>query len=83
MTNPLRLFDLAEGSERVLTRIKMRTPGLVLAADFRLDPHPVWCDSGNLLIFNAVQDGRRRVFVADTRSLNQVAGPNCLKGAGC
>ena len=80
---PLRLFDLAEGTERVLTRIKIRTPGLAVAGDFRLDPHPVWCDNGNLLIFNAVQEGRRRVFVADTRRLNQVSGPNCLSGTGC
>lgn len=75
----LRLLDLAEGTERVFTRIRTRTPGFETASDFRLDPHPVWCAGGDLLIFNAMQGGRRRVFAADTRSLNAVPGPDGLK----
>ncbi len=75
----LRLFDLERGTERVFTRVHIRTPGQDAAPDFRLDPHPVWCDGGNMLIFNAMQNNRRRVFAADTRELNAVSGPNCLK----
>ena len=64
---PLWLFDLARGTERVLTRLDIATPGLEKSSNFRLDPHPVWCDHDNFLIFNAMEHGSRRVFIADMR----------------
>ena len=65
-TVPLRLFDLKEMTEKVLVRMDVKTPGDDYI-DFRLDPHPVWCDDFNLLIFNAIWRGSRRVLAADMR----------------
>jgi len=64
---PLRFFDLKEMTEHALTRIHTETEGGKREIDFRLDPHPVWCDHWNLLIFNAIWKGNRRVFAADMR----------------
>ena len=64
---PLRFFDLQEMTERALTRLQTRTEGDCREVDFRLDPHPVWCDDFNLLIFNAIWRGSRRVLAADMR----------------
>ena len=64
---PIRLIDLETNTERALTRVDITTPGLVKSYNFRLDPHPVWCDNDNFLIFNAMENGARRVFLADMR----------------
>lgn len=64
---PIRLIDLETNTERALTRVDITTPGLAKSYNFRLDPHPVWCDNDNFLIFNAMENGARRVFLADMR----------------
>lgn len=67
-SSPIRIFDLKNDTEDILTRIQIKTQGM---GDFRLDPHPVWCDNYNLLIFNAIWRGSRRVFAADMRRFQQ------------
>ena len=64
---PLRLFDLKENTERALAWIDTLTEGTGRGIDARLDPHPVWCDHYNLLLFNAMYQGKRGVFCADMR----------------
>lgn len=64
---PLRLLDLKENTEQVLSWIDTKTEGHDWGIDARLDPHPVWCDNYNLLLFNAMYNGTRGVFCADMR----------------
>ena len=68
---PLRLCDLKNMTERVLTRLHIKTEGDSREVDFRLDPHPVWCEHWDLLIFNAIWHGSRRVFAADMRKFQE------------
>ena len=68
---PLRLFDLKENTERVLVWIDTQTEGDLLGLDCRLDPHPVWCGHYDLLIFNAMHQGKRGVFCADMRKFQE------------
>ncbi len=68
---PLRLFDLKNMTERVLTCLHIKTEGDSRKVDFRLDPHPVWCEHWDLLIFNAIWHGSRRVFAADMRKFQE------------
>ncbi|MBO7153924.1 MAG: hypothetical protein J6W67_08995 [Lentisphaeria bacterium] len=70
-TIPLRLFDLKENTERDLVRIDTLTEGFSWGIDARLDPHPVWCDNFNLLIFNAMYKGTRSVLCADMRKFQE------------
>ena len=64
---PLRFFDLENMTERALTYLQTKTEGDCREVDFRLDPHPVWCCNFELLVFNAIWRGARRIMAADMR----------------
>ena len=64
-TVPLRLIDLAQGSEEAIVRINT-VPGFRGPLnELRVDPHPAWNRRFERIVFNAYPDGTRRVFVAD------------------
>ena len=65
------MFDLKENTEHALVWINTLTEGAARGLDCRLDPHPVWCDNCNLLIFNAMHQGKRCVFCADMRKFQE------------
>lgn len=69
-TVPLRLFDLQNGSEKVFLRLPVKTPGDDQHIDFRLDPHPVWVNNFQQIIFNGMYNSSRAVFCADLSALS-------------
>lgn len=64
---PLRLLDLRRGRERHWAYVPIHVPEQARHSGFRVDPHVVWCDGCRLAIFNAVDNGVRRVYAADMR----------------
>ncbi len=66
-TTPLRWIDPAAGTEQTLARIRNGTD--FDSSPLRLDPHPAWDRTWQWIAFNAIDQGRRRVFVADMRGL--------------
>jgi hypothetical protein len=63
---PLRLIDLRKRSETVLAHVRLtRSDSVELAAEHRIDAHPVWDRTGRLVFFNGVDDDTRSVFVCD------------------
>jgi hypothetical protein len=65
---PIRLIDLDAREETTLVRVP--TPLVVGPNEaLRVDPHPAWDRSYQLIAFNAFLDGTRRVCVADLGSL--------------
>ncbi|MBO9605215.1 MAG: hypothetical protein J7639_04660 [Paenibacillaceae bacterium] len=64
-TVPLRLIDLAAGTERTLVRINVANPGTAVASALRVDPHPAWAPDQRHIVFNGFVDGTRRAFLAD------------------
>ena len=63
----LSLPDLLAVEKEVAAAHNTLTEGTGRGIDARLDPHPVWCDNYNLLLFNAMYNGWRGVFCADMR----------------
>jgi WD40 repeat protein len=74
-TTPLRWIDLASGHERDLIRMTTAVAAGRHVA-LRVDPHPAWDASRRLVAFNLVQDGVRRVALADCSALVSAGG--CL-----
>ncbi len=68
---PLRFFDLSDKSERALTYLEIYTPALSIDADYRLDPHPAWSNDYQLLFFNGMIHGKRKLFAADMRKFEE------------
>lgn len=62
---PLRLIDIATGSERELVRMQTATEAQSRHPALRVDPHPAWDRSFRYVAFNGYADGTRRVYVAD------------------
>ncbi len=65
---PLRLINLDTMEEQHFCWIFTDLDRLV---DFntRVDPHPEWSHDGNRICFNAIDEGKRQVMVADMRPL--------------
>jgi hypothetical protein len=64
-TSPLRLMDLARGTEMTLVNIYVSMTG----GEFRVDPHPAWDRTGRYVAFNGFVNGTRQVYVADLSTL--------------
>ena len=64
-TSPLRLLDVAHGTERTLVSMFVS----MTAGEFRVDPHPAWDPKGRFVAFNGFVGGTRGVFVADLTAL--------------
>jgi hypothetical protein len=65
---PIRLIDIAEKVETHIARIYTKR----LDGPCRIDPHPVWSHKHDKIIWNGIENGKRRVFIADmTKLLNK------------
>lgn len=64
-TVPLRLIDLAAGTETAIVRVNVGNPGTQTSSALRVDPHPAWAPDNRHVVFNGYVEGARRVFVAD------------------
>jgi hypothetical protein len=62
---PIRLIDLTDNSEKYISRIFTNR----LDGPCRIDPHPVWSQKHRKIIWNGIENGKRRVFIADASSL--------------
>jgi hypothetical protein len=62
---PIRLIELTRNIESAIAKVYTNE----LMGPKRVDPHPVWSETGSRVCFNGVLDGRRHVFIADTSSL--------------
>jgi hypothetical protein len=60
-TSPLRLLNLAHGTEQTVVKIFVS----MTAGEFRVDPHPAWDRTGRFVAFNGFVNGTRNVFIAD------------------
>ncbi len=70
-TIPLRLIDVAAGTEKDIVRINTVPDYSGPNGELRVDPHPAWDRTYARITFNAFVGGTRRVFVADlTQELN-------------
>jgi hypothetical protein len=67
-TTPLRWVDLASGREREIVRMTTAVAAGRHGA-LRVDPHPAWDRTRRQVAFNLVQDGVRRVALADCTQL--------------
>lgn len=70
---PIRLLDMTTQLENKLSRIYTENRN----GPCRIDPHPVWSRNRNAIIWNGIKDGKRRVFVADTKKLIANGLENC------
>lgn len=61
----IRLADLENKTIDEIIRMPVETG---LEPNLRLDPHPVWCANGNLIVFNGFADGTRRIYCAEYSS---------------
>jgi hypothetical protein len=68
-TAPIRLVNVATGSETLLARIRIQPLAEKATGALRVDPHPAWDRGYTRIAFNACPDGRRQVFVADLRAM--------------
>jgi hypothetical protein len=66
-TVPLRWVDVERGSERCLVRMNTKPASRDVA--LRVDMHPAWDRTGRYVIFNGVDGGSRRVYIADMQSV--------------
>jgi len=66
---PLRLIDLASGSETRFVRIRTRPEWKGPKNELRVDPHPAWDPTFRFVAFNACPDGPRKVYLADLGTL--------------
>ncbi|MFC0205006.1 TolB-like translocation protein [Novosphingobium soli] len=64
-TVPIRKIDIASGKETELVRIQAKPFHLGPRNALRVDPHPAWTNDGQAIVFNAINDGVRQVFLAD------------------
>jgi Tol biopolymer transport system component len=64
-TVPIRLVDVAAGTEQTALRIPSKPDYTGPRHLLRVDPHPAWGPSGRFVVYNACPDGKRRVFIAD------------------
>lgn len=64
-TSPLRLIDVARGTEQTVVKIFVS----MTAGEFRVDPHPAWDRTGRFVVFNGFVGGTRNVFIADFSAL--------------
>ena len=67
-TVPLRWVDVRDGSEREVCRVVTRPPHAGVST-LRVDPHPCWDRSWRYVTFTGVENGARRIFLADMRPL--------------
>ncbi len=80
-TAPLRLIDLRDGTERILAQVPLtRKTAEKLDSEFRIDAHPAWDRTGQLVIFNGVYNNTRCVFIADLRELMSTTRQKPLAG---
>lgn len=64
-TVPLRWIDLRTGREQCLVRIDTFNPATAIHSVLRCDPHPAWDRTWRYVVFNGMEDGVRRVYIAD------------------
>jgi hypothetical protein len=66
---PIRWIDTRDSSEEILVRIPALPdcPGPKL--ELRVDPHPAWDRDYRRIVFNGVENGKRRVYLADLSEL--------------
>ncbi len=67
-TVPLRLIEARQGHELMLARVPSVPPFAGPTRELRVDPHPAWDRSAQLVVFNAYLGGTRRVCIADLSS---------------
>jgi hypothetical protein len=68
-TTPIRLIDLAAGTETQVCRINTTSAIRGEKNELRVDPHPAWDPAFTRITFNAFAGGTRRVFIADLTEL--------------
>ncbi len=68
-TTPIRWIDLAEGTAENIIRVWSEPRFKGPRNELRVDPHPAWDRDFTHIAFNACEDGKRRVYVADMRPL--------------
>lgn len=68
-TTPIRLIDIADGTDQTLIRIRTVPDWEGPQRELRVDPHPAWDRAYRRIAFNACPDGTRRVFIADLSDL--------------
>ena len=61
---PIRLIDLDRQSERNLAEIDLPP---IRNFEFRVDAHPVWSRDGKSVVFNALVDSTRSVYMVDVK----------------
>ena len=66
---PIRWIDTEEGTEKNLIRIPAGPAYSGPNLELRVDPHPAWDRDYRRIVFNGVEDGRRRVYLADLSNL--------------
>lgn len=64
-TVPLRMVNIRTDKSECVVRVKTVPRFNGPRGEFRVDPHPAWCKSNKLVVFNACPDGPRKVYVAD------------------
>jgi hypothetical protein len=62
---PIRLIDLENATEQHISRIFTNR----LDGPCRIDPHPAWSEKHKKIIWNGIENGKRRVFIADASGL--------------
>jgi hypothetical protein len=67
-TTPLRWISLKDGREREAVRMTSAMANLAHGA-LRVDPHPAWDRNWRRVVFNAVENGTRRAYLADFSDL--------------
>lgn len=68
-TVPIRGIDIDADVETCLLRVNTRPRFAGSKNEWRIDPHPAWDRSGQLITFNGSKDGCRSVYVADLSSI--------------
>lgn len=66
---PLRWIDLKSRTEKCLVRVDAHNPAVATHSGLRCDPHPAWDRSWRYVAFNGMDDGCRRVYIADFQSV--------------
>lgn len=65
---PIRLINLNQVKEIHIAKIFTNN----LNGPCRIDPHPFWSQRHNLIIWNGIIEGKRRVFISDSSNLNEL-----------
>jgi hypothetical protein len=62
---PIRWIDLRTQTEEALLRVQSAPQYVGISRELRVDPHPAWDRTGQRIVFNCTEQGRRRVGMAD------------------